>query len=101
MDLKDFKLYGLCIMRLKHQIKIAQEQGRMCGDRVLLESYCTGDIDDIIDILELYDLKERTREALMELLGEISDDVALFLKDHKIGFDFNEEDELCLYCVLT
>ena len=31
MDLKDFKLYNLCIMRLKHQISIAREKGHIIG----------------------------------------------------------------------
>ncbi|MFC1769999.1 hypothetical protein ACFLZI_02980 [Nitrospirota bacterium] len=101
MDLKDFKLYGVCVERLKYQIKIAREQGRMCGKRVLLESYCTGDIEEITDILELYDLKDKTHEALMSMLSDLSDDVSLFLKDHRIGFDFNKEGELCLYWLLT
>ena len=94
MDLKDFKLYGLCIIRLKHQI--AQAKGRMRDGRVLLESYCTGDLEEIVDILELYDLSPRTPEALVQKLGVLAADAALFVRE-PLGFDYNEEGELCIY----
>ena len=62
------KIYGLCLERLKHQIKNAGNRVKaetyFCPDQVLLESYNTGERQDIIDILELYDLEERTFDSL-------------------------------------
>ena len=98
MDLKDFKLYNLCIMRLKHQISIAREKGRVKDGRALLESYCTSDAEDIIDIHELYDIKDRSIEGVMSKLALIAADASLFAKE-KIQFDFDEEGQLCLYLV--
>ena len=96
MDLGDFKLYGLCIMRLNHQISRAKEHGRMCGGRAVLESYCTGDVEDIVDLLELYDLAPRTTEALQSKLAELAADASLFVRE-PLAFDYNAEGELCIY----
>ena len=96
MDLQDFKLYGLCIMRLRHQIQRALDSGRMRDGRVELESFCTAETDEIVDLLELYDLEDRTRAGLMEMLGELAADASLFVSG-QIEFAFNEESELSLY----
>ena len=98
MDLKDFKLYNVCVMRLRHQIDIAQKNGKITGGRALLESYCTGDLEEIIDIHELYDIEDRTLEGVMRKLEGIAKDAALFVKEN-IEFGFNAEGHLCLYLV--
>lgn len=98
MDLKDFKLYNVCVMRLRHQIEIAHKGGRMSGGRTVLESYCTSDIEEIIDIHELYDIEDRTIEGVMKKLARVAGDASLFVKE-KVEFDFSEEGELCLYLV--
>ncbi|RMG02224.1 MAG: hypothetical protein D6726_08020 [Nitrospirae bacterium] len=96
----DFKLYGLCIERLKHQIKLADKRREsapmMYNGRMVLEGYETSDIDEIVDLLELYDLKERRLESLMEKLEEIAENASLLVR-RKIGFGFDEAGHLCLY----
>lgn len=90
-----FKLYGVCLERLKHQIHKAG--ARVNGaERVVLESYNTGEADDIIDILEIYDIAESSMASVMEKLGELAEDVSL-LERERVEFDFCEEGQLCLY----
>lgn len=89
------KIYGLCLERLRHQIKKAREKDSISGD-YLLECYNTGDIDEIIDILELYDLEERSYSGLMQKLDDLAYTVSL-LTQEKLFFDFTEEGHLGLY----
>ena len=98
MDLKDFKLYNICVMRLRHQIEIAHKRGQVSGGRIVLESYCTSDVEEIIDIHELYDIEDRTLEGVMKKLARVAGDASLFVKE-KVEFDFNTEGELCLYLI--
>ncbi|MEW6410060.1 MAG: hypothetical protein AB1488_08105 [Nitrospirota bacterium] len=103
MDIKDLKINGLCIGRLKHQISIARariEREGLNGHGIVLESYNTGDIDDIIDILELYDIEDRNHETLVEKLKELAEDASLFV-DETLEFGFNDEGHLCLYFKLS
>ncbi len=93
------KIYGLCLERLRYQIKRARENSLRPG-HVLLEGYNTGDIDDIIDILELYDLEERSYEGLMQKLDDLAYTVSL-LTQEKLFFDFTEEGYLGLYLSLN
>lgn len=95
MNPENFKLYGLCIERLKHQLALARERVRE-RDRVVLEGYQTGDIDEIIDILELYDIEEKTLEKLQEKLEDLAHDASIFIKE-TIEFDYDDNDNLCLY----
>jgi hypothetical protein len=101
MDLKDFKLYGLCIERLKHQIRLARDRERMPSDRknIVLESYLTGDPEEIIDLLELYDIKDRSLAGVMEKLDELAADASLFVHE-TLAFDMDENGELCI-CLVT
>ncbi|MCK4910039.1 MAG: hypothetical protein KAR83_00285 [Thermodesulfovibrionales bacterium] len=96
MDYQDFKLYGLCVMRLKHQIALARERGRMCNGRAVLESFCTGEVEEIVDLLELYDLKDNSRQGLSAMLEELAGDASLFVRE-PLAFDYDESGELCLY----
>ncbi len=99
MDFQDFKLYGLCVVRLKHQIALAKERGRMCDGRVALESFCTGEVEEIVDLLELYDLKvnmDDSRQGLGAMLEELAQDASLFVRE-PLAFDYDENGELCLY----
>ncbi|HXX57133.1 MAG TPA: hypothetical protein VEI96_03970 [Thermodesulfovibrionales bacterium] len=92
------KIYGLCLERLRHQIRKAKERlplGRY-PDRILLESYNTGDLEDIVDILELYDLEERTLMSLREKLGDLAYTVSV-LSGETLTFGFDEEGHLGLY----
>jgi len=101
MDFGDFKLYNLCIERLKHQIaraRAASPDGQ--GGMWVLESYCTGDPEEIIDIMELYDLKDRSLGAVMGKLAELASDASMFVGE-KISFAFNADGELCIYLVMS
>lgn len=92
------KIYGLCLERLRYQIKRAKENDSKSGE-YLLEGYNTGDIDDIIDILELYDLEERSYDGLMQKLEDLADTVSI-LTQEKLYFDFTEEGHLGLFLSL-
>lgn len=92
------KIYGLCLERLGYQIKKAKESGSKSSE-YLIECYNTGDIDDIIDILELYDLEERSYDELMQKLDDLAYTVSI-LTQEKLYFDFTEEGHLCLFLSL-
>ncbi|MEW6409810.1 MAG: hypothetical protein AB1488_06825 [Nitrospirota bacterium] len=98
MDIDGLKLYGLCLGRLRYQIGVARSRAKKepLNGRILLESYNTGDIDDIIDILELYDVEDKNYETLIEKLKELADDVSLFMNE-TVEFGFSDEGYLCLY----
>jgi hypothetical protein len=94
------KIYGLCLERLRHQIKNAkqkpQDAARKKDGIFLLESYNTGDIEDIIDILELYDIEKKNFESLQNKLDEIAYTVSLLTRE-TISFAFTDEGHLGLY----
>lgn len=97
MNLENFKLYGVCVERLKHQLSLARKRvGDRIVDRVVLEGYQTGDIDEIIDILEFYDIEAKTPAALQSKLEELAHDVSLFIKE-TIEFGYDDNGNLCLY----
>ena len=99
MELGSVKIYGICLERLKHQIDIAKSRiskGLIQDNRVILESYNTDDIDEIIDILELYDIEHRTNQALKEKLDELSYTVSLLIR-HIVEFDYDEDGNLGIY----
>lgn len=97
----DAKIYNVCLMRVKHQITNAKQ--RVADDvnhqgRIILESYNTGDAEDIIDILEIYDIENRTAEGLREKLEDLAYTVSMLVKE-KIVFDYDEKGNLGLYLV--
>ncbi|RJQ21767.1 MAG: hypothetical protein C4560_03470 [Nitrospiraceae bacterium] len=97
----DVKIYGLCLERLKFQINNAKQ--RTEGKHVLLElleSYNTRDIEDIIDILELYDIEERTFEALWSKLEELAYTVSVLTTETLI-FNITEEGHIGLYLAVN
>jgi hypothetical protein len=96
VDIENAKIYGLCIERLRHQIGLAKRKNGSAPGPVVLESYCTGDVDEIVDLLELYDMEDHTLEALHEKLGDLAL-TASMLTQEKLEFDFSEEGHLCLY----
>lgn len=96
------KIYGLCLERITHQILRAKQRvngGQQHNCCVLLESYNTGDIEDIIDILELYDIEARTREGLKEKLEDLAYTVSELMRE-VLFFDYTEEGHLGLYLSL-
>jgi len=94
------KIYGLCLERLRHQIKNARNRlaAETCNspDHVLLESYTTGEIEEIIDILELYDLEERTLDSLKDKLDDLAYTASVLI-GADLTFGFTEEGHLGLY----
>ena len=98
--MEDVKIYGLCLERLKYQIGLAKEKSNngesLTNERYLMESYHTSDIDDIIDILELYDLEGNTSSHLKEKLDELAYTVSLLIGE-KITFGLTDEGFLGLY----
>jgi hypothetical protein len=97
MGFEHYKLYGVCIERLRHQLAIARKSIKDRDvEKVALEGYYTGDIDEIIDLLELYDIEEKTPEALQSKLEDLAHDFSLFTKE-TIEFGYDDNGELCLY----
>jgi len=98
----DAKIYNVCLQRVKFQITGAkQRQGNAlpAAAKVILESYNTGDIDEIIDILEIYDLGSHDRIGLEEKLEDLAYTVSILVKD-TIVFDYDEKGNLGLYLIL-
>lgn len=91
------KIYGLCLYRLKYQIGLAVGRAGGSGrQRLILESYNTADIDALVDILEIYDLQEKTREELGAKLEELAYTVSVLAK-HTLFFDYTEQGHLGLF----
>ena len=93
------KIYGLCLMRLKHQIEKAFSRERAEADALLLECYNSGDVEDIVDILELYDLEDRSRKGLDAKLDELAYTVSILTRV-KLYFSYTEKGFLGLFADL-
>lgn len=96
------KIYGLCLERITHQIINAKQKvywGKQHNGPILLESYNTADIEDIIDILELYDIEERTNEGLKKELENLAYTVSVLMRE-VLSFDYTEEGHMGLYLSL-
>lgn len=96
------KIYGICLERVGQLITKAKQRlnGSSQKGRVLLESYCTGDINDIVYILVLYDLKERTPEGLRKELEQVASTLSRIAHED-LSFGYTEEGHLGLYLTLT
>lgn len=100
--MEEAKIYNVCLQRVKFQITNAKQRlgsSTFSEARLVLESYNTGDIEEIVDILELYDLEEHTREGLTEKLDDLAYTVSVLVKD-KISFDYDEKGNLGIYLLL-
>jgi hypothetical protein len=101
---RDAKIYGLCMERLKHQVRLAWQ--RINNDtekntsQCLLESYNTGEIDDIIDILEIYDIEEHTVGAVREKLNDLAYTVSILIGE-KLFFEITDQGHWGLYLLVT
>lgn len=97
------KIYGLCLERLRYQIgnaKSKRDNGVFdVGEKILLESYNTGDREEIADILELYDLEENTPENVKEKLDELSYTVSVLARE-ALSFGLTPEGHFGLYLTL-
>lgn len=88
------KIYGLCIDRLKHQIDLA---GRVKDNGVvLLESYESSDPQDLIDILELYDIEDQDAGRVQDRLEEMAE-TASALTQESLSFGQTPEGHIGLY----
>lgn len=101
--MEEVKVYGLCLGRLKHQVHIAKE--RLCRDRdgqgewMLLESYTTAEPEELIEILELYDLNDRGLDALWEKLGELAETASLLSREG-LRFGYTDEGHFGLFLLV-
>jgi hypothetical protein len=96
------KIYGICLERLRHQIGLAKQRvqaGTGGGDPIILECYNTGDIEDIVDILELYDVAEKTHWHLGEKLEELTCTISELSRETLI-FEYTEKGHLGLFLSL-
>ena len=99
--METLSICGLCLERLKYQINNAKKRTSNNGSRsgagkILLESYNTGDPDDIVDILEIYHIKDRTLEGVQETLDELAYSASVLTRE-SLHFDFNEDGHLGLF----
>ncbi len=102
----DAKIYGLCLTRLRQQIEIAKKADRAKGKgndilmrKIVLESYMTAEMDEVVDILELYDIEERTPEHLKRMLANLAYTASLLTRED-LSFGLTEEGHLGLYLEL-
>lgn len=96
------KIYGICLERVGQLITKAKERlnGSSHEGPVLLESYCTGDINEIVYTLVLYDLQERTQEGLTKELEKVASKLSRLSRE-KLSFGYTEEGHLGLYLTVT
>lgn len=97
--MEGLKIYGVCLERLRYQIQHALKRVNGNEKRLLLESYLTSDPEEIIDLLELFDITHKDMDSVMKKLQELAGDVSLLVRK-KVRFDFSEEGHLCLYLLL-
>lgn len=94
------KIYGICLERIRHQIGNAKGKTFVDStaptDRFLLESYYTGETEDLIDILELYDINDKTIEGVQEKLEELAFTISNLIRE-SLSFDISEEGHMGLY----
>jgi|SRR5208283_3248009 len=96
---------GLCLERLKYQINNAKKRtvnsgGQTRPGKILLESYNTGDPDEIVDILEIYHAKDRTLEGVHETLAELAYSASVLTRE-SLNFGFNGEGHFGLFLDLN
>ena len=98
----EVKIYGLCLGRIKHQLNIAGKRRAETSAQgnVLLESYYTSNIDDLIDILDLYDIEDRTWDGLMNKLDDLAQTVSALMRK-TLMFAITDEGHLGLYFAIS
>ncbi len=99
--METLSICGLCLARLKSQISNAKKRaanngGQTFAGKIILESYNTGDPDEIVDILEIYHVKDRTLEGVQETLAELAYSASVLTRE-SLHFDFNEEGHFGLF----
>ncbi len=99
--METLSICGLCLERLKYQIRNAKKRtvnsgGQTCPGKILLESYNTGDPDEVVDILEIYHVKNRTFEGVQETLDELAYSASVLTRE-ALHFGLNEEGHFGLF----
>ncbi|MBI5102589.1 MAG: hypothetical protein HZB33_12250 [Nitrospirae bacterium] len=93
------KIYNVCLQRVRFQISNAKKRmagGQDASGTVILESYNTGDIAEIVDILEIYDLDDYTAGGLKGKLEDLAYTVSVLVRD-RIFFDYDDKGHLGLF----
>ena len=96
------KIYNVCLQRVKFQITNAKQKlngSSRAEERTILESYCTGDVGEIIDVLELYDLGSHDRSGLHEKLEDLAYTVSILVRE-PVTFDYDAKGHLGLYLTI-
>jgi hypothetical protein len=98
--MNEVKVYGLCLGRLKHQLNIARKRCETLAlqGNILLESYNTSDIDELIDILDLYDIEDRNWDGLTDKLDDLAQTVSALMRQ-TLMFAITDEGHLGFYFV--
>lgn len=99
MKYEGLKIYGICLERLAHQIRLAKERVKgidTVPEKIVLECYFTSDVEDIIDIIELYDIEDKRWETVKAKLHDLSQDLSLMMRE-SLEFGISEDGDLCLY----
>jgi len=94
-----FKINNICLDKLIESIDAARKNGHDTADkngRILVESYNTSEAEEIIRILGLHDIKERTFEGVRDKLDDLSLTLSCFTQEELV-FDFSEQGKLGLY----
>jgi hypothetical protein len=96
--MKQMRIYGICLERLSHLIRKARTRltGKGHWSWVILESYNTGDLDDIVYILELCDIEEHTQRGLRKELAYLAS-VLSEATGETLSFGYCEKGHLGLY----
>ncbi|MGD0283209.1 MAG: hypothetical protein ABSB95_12705 [Dissulfurispiraceae bacterium] len=103
--METLSICGLCLERLKYQIRNAKKRtvnsgGQTRPGKILLESYNTGDPDEIVDILEIYHVKDRTLDGVQETLDELAYSASVLTRE-ALHFGLNEEGHFGLFLSLN
>jgi hypothetical protein len=100
--MKRMKIYGICLERLSHLISRAKTKlignGHWAG--VILESYNTGDLDDIVYILDLCDIEEHTQRGLQKELAYVASALSEATGE-TLSFDYCDAGHLGLYLTVV
>ncbi|MGE5239277.1 MAG: hypothetical protein ACM3ON_10775 [Chloroflexota bacterium] len=97
------KLYGICLERLSHLVRKAKKRldGHGHWAWVILESYNTGNLDDIVDILEIEDIiEERTQKGLRKELAYLASALSE-VTGETLSFEYCEAGHLGLYLTVA
>lgn len=102
MKYEGLKIYGMCLERLQYQIRLAKERIKGMNpvpERIVLECYYTGEVEDVIDILELFDIEHKDMDTVKQKLSDLAYDISIMMRE-RLEFGFDEKGDLCLYLVL-